>query len=290
MGACAERNLAQRIGLAGRGTGERDVRFDHGRARAVAELDDVARGDEAPFVAGAGEDQQQRLVEPGSLGNADDGAVRHERGVERDHGLLAGGAFARPGRLRRGLRTSAPPPATRSPAPRLRPRQKAQARTRRRRTPSRWRRARPALPAPHRSRPRTSRSSSPTAGGRASFRALRRSVHFHCSMRRCGRPSAAKVPMAALRASATARPPGSFAATASKLLGERLLHLGPCQRHGHVVSLASSTLEGLALELGVAGLLELQRQLLAAGLADLAAGHHVHLVGHDVVQAAAGSG
>ena len=56
----------------------------------------------------------------------------------------------------------------------------------------------------------------PTAGGSASFRATRRSVYFHSSMRRCGSPSAAKAPMAALRASATARPPGSFAATASK--------------------------------------------------------------------------
>ena len=93
--------------------------------------------------------------------------------------------------------------------------------------------------------------------------------------------------LARLRHGASAR---QLRGDSLEAVGERLLHLGPCQCHGHVVSLASSTLEGLALELGVAGLLELQRQLLAAGLADLAAGHHVHLVRHDVVQAAAGSG
>src|SRR5215467_6094259 len=120
-----------------------------------------------------------------------------------------------------------------------------------------------------------------TAGGRASLRALRKSVHFHCSMRRCGSPSAAKVPMAALRASAMALPPGSFAATASKLRESACSALVRVEA-SVMVAPASSTLEGL--ELGIAALLELDSQLLATGLADLTVGHHVHFIRHDVVE------
>ena len=93
-GAVAERHLAQRIGLAGRGAGQRHVGLDDGGAGAGRRADDVARGDEAPFLAGAGEHQQQRLGQLGALGDADDGAVGHERGVERDDRLLAGRALA----------------------------------------------------------------------------------------------------------------------------------------------------------------------------------------------------
>ena len=92
MRAVADRDVAQRIGLTRRRTPQCDVGFDHGRMGAVAQLEDIARGDEAPFRGRAGEDEEQRLVEPDRLADADDGAVRHERGVERDHGFLADSA------------------------------------------------------------------------------------------------------------------------------------------------------------------------------------------------------
>src|SRR6185436_16614535 len=131
-----------------------------------------------------------------------------------------------------------------------------------------------------------------TAGGSASFSATRRSVYFHSSMRRCGSPSAAKAPIAALRASATARPPGSLAATASKLRDSAcsalvLVAATVIERLQSAVLSAltrASLSGGLALELGVAGLFQLERQLLAARLLDAAVRHHVHLVGHDIVQ------
>src|SRR5262245_16126111 len=132
----------------------------------------------------------------------------------------------------------------------------------------------------------------PTAGGSASFSATRRSVYFHSSMRRCGSPSAAKAPIAALRASAIARPPGSWPATASKLRDSACSALvlvaatvmKRLQSAGNP-RLASSVLSGgLALELGVAAFLQFQRQLLAARLLDAALRHHVHPIGHDVVQ------
>jgi hypothetical protein len=92
MRARADRHLTQRIGLTRRRTPQCDVGFDHGRMGAVAQLEDIARGDEAPFRGRAGEDEEQRLVEPDRLADADHGAVRHERGVERDHGFLADSA------------------------------------------------------------------------------------------------------------------------------------------------------------------------------------------------------
>jgi hypothetical protein len=55
------------------------------------------------------------------------------------------------------------------------------------------------------------------AGANASFSSARRSVYFHSSTRRCGRPRAAKMPIARRRASRTAALPGSAPATASKL-------------------------------------------------------------------------
>src|SRR3954466_3543656 len=87
-------------------------------------------------------------------------------------------------------------------------------------------------------------------------------------MRQAERRKGADGGLACLRHGTSAR---QLRGDSLEVVGERLLYLGPCQSYSHLVSSASSTLENIALELGVAGLLELERQLLAAGLADRAA-------------------
>ena len=105
-----------------------------------------------PSVAVRAKTRSSGLSSRAPLADADDGAVRHERGVERDHGFLAGGALARSGHRRRGRRTWQRRRQRRD----LQPLGSGRASTARahaahRRTPCDRRRARPALPAPHRS-------------------------------------------------------------------------------------------------------------------------------------------
>src|SRR5215471_4366865 len=109
-------------------------------------------------------------------------------------------------------------------------------------------------------------------------------------MRRCGSPSAQNTPSAARRRAAVASPPGSLAAAASKASAK------PCSALVLVtVTLMTSRVRSWVLArrppsgrlgavLGVAALLEFERELLAAAAQDLARRHHVDLVGHDVVE------
>ena len=101
-------------------------------------------------------------------------------------------------------------------------------------------------------------------------------------------------PRARRAARQLARSNASRTARRQRLLGLGLHHLHASSDAPSPLCLASShsrsSSRRLALVLGIARLLELQRQLLAARLLDPAVGQHVHPVGHDVVQAAAGSG
>src|SRR5262249_3923799 len=121
--------------------------------------------------------------------------------------------------------------------------------------------------------------------GFASRISARRSVYFHSSTRRCGRPRASKLWNAVARCSAMRPLPGSFDRTAAKASARAVsaaVLIG-------LISARITTSAGsrrLGLELGVAARLELERELLAAGLHDAALGEHVHDVGHDIIEQA----
>ena len=220
----------------------------------------------------------------------DDGAVGHERGIERHHGVLVPVAIARSRQRRRRSISAVASEHGR------RPHRLGSRNVRRVHAVDEddaMRVEAGERPAPRRCRPRTLDRMRAPATAPPSAR-LRRSVYFQASMRRCGRPSAAKAPMAALRASRHRQ------SAARQLRGDSLEGSSesacsePCVLVDAAVMLVLSWPQALssrlAPELGVAGLLELQRQLLAAVLRIWPSDHHVHLVGHDVVRAAAGSG
>ena len=113
--------------------------------------------------------------------------------------------------------------------------------------------------------------------------AARRSVYFHASTRRCGSPARSNSAKAASRARARGAVAGQALARRAVFGGERLLGLG-AQDAGlgvHIDLAASGRRLGVV---GVALLLELERQLLAARADDPARRHDVHEVGHDVVE------
>src|SRR5437870_100183 len=117
------------------------------------------------------------------------------------------------------------------------------------------------------------------ASGLASRISARRSVYFHSSTRRCGRPCASNRRNAASRSAAMASParPALRAANASARACSAAVLIGRTSAF-----MISGRL--LFAELGIAAGFELERQLLAAALHDAAAGEHVHHVGHDVVE------
>src|SRR5712691_3702411 len=141
----------------------------------------------------------------------------------------------------------------------------------------------PASSAPAPFARRFARASGTAASGFASRISARRSVYFHSSTRRCGRPSASKASNAAARRSAMRQSPGSFARTAANASASAVsaaVFIGLIS--GRITIFAGSGRLGLVF--GVAARLQLQRQILAAGLHDPALGEHVHHVGHDVVE------
>src|SRR6202521_584871 len=122
------------------------------------------------------------------------------------------------------------------------------------------------------------------ARGFASRIRARRSVYFHSSTRRCGRPCSSKAWNAAARRSAMRRSPGSVARTAANAAASAAsaaVFMGLISAR---ITTQSAGSRRLGLELGVAARLEVERQILAAGFHDAAFGEHVHDVGHDVVE------
>src|SRR5665647_1675819 len=117
------------------------------------------------------------------------------------------------------------------------------------------------------------------ASGYDSRISARRSVYFQASTRRCGRPPASKRLNASSRSAATApllgnvpRAPANESASACSA-GVLMARTS--------TFMASRRLAGI---FGVALGFELKRQFLAAGLHHFAPGHHMHHVGHDVVE------
>src|SRR5262249_43092411 len=116
------------------------------------------------------------------------------------------------------------------------------------------------------------------ASGSTSRISARRSVYFHSSIRRFGSPARSKASKASRRASATLPEPGKRSrATVNTSFTAR-----PVSVFAKATFIPNSVASGC--ELRVAGLFQLQRQLLATAFDDLALRHHMHEVRDDVVQ------
>src|SRR5262245_21132638 len=112
------------------------------------------------------------------------------------------------------------------------------------------------------------------ASGLASRISARRSVYFHSSTRRCGRPAAAKRSNAVARKSVG---PGRRLFASSQPAAS-------CCSAAVLMTATSAISDGLFLVLRVAARLDLQRQLLAAGVRDAPAREHMHHVRNDIVE------
>src|SRR5258705_1952997 len=117
------------------------------------------------------------------------------------------------------------------------------------------------------------------ASGLASRISTRRSVYFHASMRRCGRPAASKRRNAASRGPAWSRRPGRRALTAAKLSARPV--------SAAVLMRGVSTFMALCRLVLVSSIalgFELESELLAAGAHDAALRQHMHDIRHDMVE------
>src|SRR5262245_14426805 len=125
-------------------------------------------------------------------------------------------------------------------------------------------------------------ASGTAASGLASRMSARKSVYFHSSTRRFGKPSVSKRRKASSRNAPTVSAPGAARLTAAKL----------CASAAAAAVLIGWTSAFIAVSrhllpvLGIAGGFEIERQLLVTGLHDAAAREHVHHIGHDVVEQA----
>ena len=87
VGVVADDELERGVDLmAGGGV----VALDQHGARALLDHDQRAGEHRGGFVAGRGKHQMDRPLDRRAVGNVDDGAVAHQRGVERDHALALG--------------------------------------------------------------------------------------------------------------------------------------------------------------------------------------------------------
>src|SRR4029079_1807550 len=114
------------------------------------------------------------------------------------------------------------------------------------------------------------------AGGNTSFRLARRSVYFHSSIRRCGRPSALNLPIASARRALTAALPGSLAATVSNV------SKSACSALVFITAMFMS--RRLAGVVRVTRFLEFECELLTTGLLNAPVDKHMDFVRHDIVQ------
>src|SRR6266508_6155621 len=120
------------------------------------------------------------------------------------------------------------------------------------------------------------------ASGLASRISARRSVYFHSSTRRCGRPDVSKRRKAFSRKAASVPPPGSADFAVAKLAARAVSAAVLIGRTSAFIATSRRFVPILRVAAG----LQLQRQLLAAGAHDAAAREHVHHVRHDVVEQA----
>src|SRR5205807_6595424 len=119
-----------------------------------------------------------------------------------------------------------------------------------------------------------------SASGLASRISARRSVYFHSSTRRCGRPCVSNRRNASSRRTATAAAPGSPRFATAKFSASAISAAVLSRRTSAIIS----TSRRLVSVLRVAGRFELERKLLAAGLHDAAFREHMHHVGRDIVE------
>src|SRR5579871_4268010 len=128
-------------------------------------------------------------------------------------------------------------------------------------------------------------ASGAAASGCTSRISARKSVYFQSSRRRCGRPARSKASKARWRVSATLPAPGKRSRTEVKIsLTTRVSLLVWLLANTTFIPKSVTQTSGRVVELGVAGRLQLQRQLLAAAFHDPALRHHVNKVRHDVIQ------
>src|SRR5258705_10973906 len=120
------------------------------------------------------------------------------------------------------------------------------------------------------------------ASGLASRISARKSVYFHSSTRRCGRPPDSKRAHASSRKAATPPAPGSARLAAAKFAASALSAAVLIGR----ISAFMATSRRLVPVLRIARGLELERQRLGASLHDPALRQHMHHIGHDVVEQA----
>src|SRR5262245_50781048 len=123
-------------------------------------------------------------------------------------------------------------------------------------------------------------ASGAAASGNASRISARRSVYFQSSIRRCGRPPRSKCSNACSRSDATSPAPGSAPFALAKLADSAV---SAAVLIGWISAFIRASRRLVAI-LRVAGGLELEGELLVAGLHDAALREHVHHVRHDVVE------
>ena len=118
------------------------------------------------------------------------------------------------------------------------------------------------------------------ASGLASRISARRSVYFHSSTRRCGRPCAVEAANAAVAQRRDRRRPAAAPCAAAKASASALSALVFIWRSSAFMALSAAS----SWILRIAARFELEREFLAAGLHDAALRQHVHDVRHDVVE------
>src|SRR5260221_361329 len=123
-------------------------------------------------------------------------------------------------------------------------------------------------------------ASGTAASGLASRMSARKSVYFHSSTRRCGKPSVSKRRKASSRSAPTAPAPGSARLTAAKFAASAVSAAVLIGRTSAFIA----TSRRLVLVLRVARGFELQRQRLGPGLHDAALGEHMHHVRDDIIE------
>ena len=182
------------------------VAFDQHRACAAADDHQRAGEDRRRPLAGVEEDEMQRPRQRGARRHLDHGAVAHEGGVERNRDIVGRHDLAELRRSARCRWTRAPAAIERMVSPGSSSARSDSSGTNAPSTKTMRRPSIGAKAAPASLARALAAASGGAASGFASRISARRSVYFHSSTRRCGRPAVSNRRNAASRRSAA---PGS---------------------------------------------------------------------------------